>query len=101
MSRHEKEPAHKDAHKKTDSLNRASLGGIVLTDLQLDLLSCGPTREWVMVEPKPVAPRSRAGRPKTKPNSPRGGRGASGSGGPSGGGRASGRAGRGVGGGRG
>ena len=40
---------------KFDSLDRASLSGIVLTDLQLDLLGCGPTREWVMVEPKPVA----------------------------------------------
>ena len=51
---------------KFDSRGRASLTGDVLTDLQLDLLSCGPTREWAMIEPKPVAPRSRAGRPKSK-----------------------------------
>ena len=39
---------------------------VLLTDLQLDLSSCGPVREWVMVEPKPITPRSNAGRPKGK-----------------------------------
>ena len=39
---------------------------VLFAYLQLDLSSCGSTREWVMVEPKPVAPRSNAGRPKGK-----------------------------------
>ena len=60
---------------KFDSRGRASLSGDVLTDLQLDLLSCGRTREWAMVEPKHVAPKSRAGRPKSKKTARQGGHG--------------------------
>jgi hypothetical protein len=36
--------------------------GDLLTDLSLDISSCGSTKEWVMVEPKPVARGSTRGR---------------------------------------
>ena len=41
--------------------------GDVLTDLPLDLASCGPMGEWVMVEPKPIVlGKSSAGRPSKR-----------------------------------
>ena len=43
-----------------DSAGRAS--GDLLCDLSLDVMSCGPTREWVMVEPQRIGLNSTRGR---------------------------------------
>ena len=41
-------------------LNRGGIAtGDVIPDMSLDVTACGPTREWAMVEPKPVTGRGR------------------------------------------
>jgi hypothetical protein len=47
-----------------DAGGRAS--GSVLSDLSLDVMGCGTTREWVMVEAKPVCRTSNRGRSRTR-----------------------------------
>jgi hypothetical protein len=41
---------------------RGNASGDVLDDLSLDVMGCGPKREWVMVEPKLIGSHSGRGR---------------------------------------